>query len=374
MLRHLLYIARKDLRFTIRRRETWLWLFIMPIVFFYFIGTITGGGMGGIAERANLALWAEEPGPLGAQLQKRLDDQGFDVTQVDSLHLFEAAKRRLALPAHFSDSLRAGRPVELVLGDDYEGLYNDYRGLQIKRAVYGLLADLLVTESGDSAALAALNARPRALSIAVTSAGARLEPPSGFAQSVPGIMVMFTVLVLGTSGAIFLVEERRLGLLRRLAYAPVPRVGIVLGKWSSKLALGIVQIAFAMLAGTLIFGMDWGANLPMVLLLLLSYAGVIAGLGMLLGSISKSAGQAAAIGVVAANLLGALGGCWWPIEITPPFMRKLALFLPTGWAMDGLHKLVSFGAAPSSVLPHVLGMGFLTLLLVSLTARVFRFE
>ena len=34
-------------------------------------------------------------------------------------------------------------------------------------------------------------------------------------------MVMFTVLVLGTSGAILLVIERRQGLLRRLAYAPI---------------------------------------------------------------------------------------------------------------------------------------------------------
>ena len=37
------FIARKDVAYLLRRRETILWTFVMPIVFFYFIGTVTGG-------------------------------------------------------------------------------------------------------------------------------------------------------------------------------------------------------------------------------------------------------------------------------------------------------------------------------------------
>ena len=44
MLRQVLYVARKDLKFLFRARETWVWAFLMPIVFFYFIGATTGGG------------------------------------------------------------------------------------------------------------------------------------------------------------------------------------------------------------------------------------------------------------------------------------------------------------------------------------------
>jgi len=61
-------------------------------------------------------------------------------------------------------------------------------------------------------------------------------------------------------------------------------------------------------------------------------------------------------------------------EITPGWMQTLQLFLPTGWAMDGLHELVSFGAAPTAVLPHVCGMLFCTLVLFVLASRLFRFE
>ena len=84
--------------------------------------------------------------------------------------------------------------------------------------------------------------------------------------------------------------------------------------------------------------------------------------------------QAAAIGVIAANLLGALGGCWWPIEITPAWMQKLALFLPTGWAMNALHALVNFGEPVSVVVPHLVGMAAATVILIGFTARHFRYE
>jgi ABC-type multidrug transport system permease subunit len=173
---------------------------------------------------------------------------------------------------------------------------------------------------------------------------------------------------------VLLVVERRNGLLKRLAYAPMSRLAIALGKWGGKLVLGLVQIAFAMLAGTLIFSMDWGPDLGMVFLVMLAYGALTASIGMVLGSLARTEGQAAGIGVIAANVLGALGGCWWPIEITPQWTQNLQLWLPTGWAMDALHKLCSFQAGAASALPHCIGMALGAFLLLLLTARVFRFE
>ena len=44
------FVATKDVAYLLRRRETILWTFLMPIVFFYFIGTVTGG-FGSTADR-----------------------------------------------------------------------------------------------------------------------------------------------------------------------------------------------------------------------------------------------------------------------------------------------------------------------------------
>lgn len=58
-------------------------------------------------------------------------------------------------------------------------------------------------------------------------------------------------------------------------------------------------------------------------------------------------------GLLTTMILAALGGCWWPIEITPPWMQSLSLALPTGWAMDALHRLVHFGYGAGAAGPHV---------------------
>ncbi|MFT7670632.1 MAG: ABC-2 type transport system permease protein, partial [Planctomycetota bacterium] len=48
--------------------------------------------------------------------------------------------------------------------------------------------------------------------------------------------------------------------------------------------------------------------------------------------------------------LAALGGCWWPIEVTASWMQTLANWIPTGWMMGAMHQLINFGNGPASAL------------------------
>jgi ABC-type multidrug transport system permease subunit len=107
---------------------------------------------------------------------------------------------------------------------------------------------------------------------------------------------------------------------------------------------------------------------------MLVYGALMASVGILLGNVARTEGQAIAAGVMASNVLAALGGCWWPIEVTPGWMQKLQLFLPTGWAMDAMHKLISFGQGPGSVVPHVAGMVAGSVILMAAATRSFRYE
>jgi ABC-2 type transport system permease protein len=380
MLQETLFVSRKDLQYMLRARETLLWVFFMPIVFFFFIGNVTGGmaRSGGTGADPLLLEVGESPGFLLDRLVRRLEERDYTIVRADTVSHPDAYGLRLQVPAAFTDSVLAGRPVRLQLSHTREGLGADYDVIRSGRAVYTLLADVLVSgEPGRPLAagdLAALDSLPRPLGLEVTQAGQRKSIPTGFEQAIPGIMVMFILMVMCTSGAVLLVIERRQGLLRRLACTPLRRLAVVLGKWGGKLGLGVIQIAFAMLAGTVLFRMNWGPDLGWVILVLVVYAAMLAALGLLLGSLARTEGMAVAIGVIAANVLAALGGCWWPIEITPPWMQTFALFLPTGWAMDAMHKLISFGAGPVSVVPHLVGMTLVLLILLAAATRAFRYE
>jgi ABC-type Na+ efflux pump permease subunit len=374
------FIARTDLWFMLRQRETLLWIFVMPLLFFYFIGTVTGGFGGGSSDRPDvIALRTEAPaGVVLDAVVRRLTAANFRVERPSTADAFAKYPRRLVIPAFTDDSVRAGIQVRATLelrGDDVAAGLDQFR---VSRALYSVVGDLAVLKvTGQPVtgpALEALASLPRPLTVAVTSAGARKDPPEGFAQAVPGTMVMFTMLILLTSGAITLVVEREHGLLRRLASTPIRPGAIVAGKWTSRMALGLVQIAFAMLVGRVLFGMNWGPALPMIATVLAAWASFNASFALLLGNIARTQPQMAGLGVLITMMLAALGGCWWPIEITPEWMQSLALVLPTGWTMDALHKLVNFGYGAEAAAPHAAALAASAMACGWGGAKIFRYQ
>jgi hypothetical protein len=52
----------------------------------------------------------------------------------------------------------------------------------------------------------------------------------------------------------------------------------------------------------------------------------------------------------------------------------MAMFVPTGWAMDAMHKLVNFGLEPSTVIPHVVALLACSLLAGVIVSSKFRFQ
>jgi ABC-type multidrug transport system permease subunit len=376
MFQDAFFLARKDVAHLLRRRETLLWTFVMPIVFFYFIGTITGNSF--VAAKDALAVSAPpDAGFLGDQLLARLSRQ-YNVIRPRTSEEFRKFRRRLSIPPGFTDSILAGKPMKIRFDRTGEDMSADYDRVRLYRAVYTTLADLIVV-SGENTkvskeAFEKLAAEPRMLTLNVQAAGKRREIPTGFEQSVPGTMVMFTLIVLFTAGAVTLTMERNQGILRRLASSPMSRGAVVLGKWGARMSLGVVQIAFAMIAGSVLFHVHWGPNLPMVVLVLLIYASLATALGMLLGNFGRTEGQVIGMGVIASNVLAGLGGCWWPIEITPLWTQKLALAFPTGWTMDALHKLMNFGDSPISVLPHLCVTAVAALGAGYVLSRTFRYQ
>jgi ABC-type Na+ efflux pump permease subunit len=396
------FIAVHDFLHQLRQRETLLWAFLVPVLLFYFIGTITaGGGFGG--RRVPLAVKVPaDAGFLADELLVRLGQERFDVLRFDESNalldtqkvtldegqsppVFGDYSRRLVVPPGFTASVLAAEASKLTFEHDEEGQGADLDRYRLTRAAYTVLADVIAAsgaDEGSGAALAtlrvedlqALQAVERTLTLDVSTAGQRRRIPQGFEQAVPGTMVVFALLVVLTAGGTALVIERRSGLLRRLASAPIGRGSVVLGKWGGKFALAALQIGFALLLGRFVFGVDWGPQLPMLVLTLLAYTALLASLGILAGNWASTEGQAVAVGVLASNVLGALGGCWWPIEVTPPYMQTLALFLPTGWMMDAMHKLVVFQQSWRSALPHLAGMLVAAWVLGLVCARRFRFQ
>jgi ABC-type Na+ efflux pump permease subunit len=373
-------LARRDFWYLIRQPVTLVWAFLMPVVFFSFIGKVTGR-VGPDPDRRDViaVLIPPDAGFVADGLVRRLEASGYEVRRVATDAELSRYDRRLTVPAGLTESILAGKAQKLVFARrEEEGLGGDFDKVRLARAAYGLLAEVVAARREGGAVtrerLLAIAEAPRSLKIDSKPAGRRRVPPSGYQQSVPGTLVMFVLVVMLTSGGISLVVERKLGILRRLASSPMPRGAIVAAKWCSRWALAVIQTLVGAVLGTLLFRIEWGQSPWAAAALLGAYTAFCGTLGILLGSLARTEGQASAVGVIAGNLLAALGGCWWPAEISPQWVQKAALFLPTGLAMDGLHRLMSFGEAGGAVLPHVGALVAASLLLGWFAARSFRFQ
>ena len=382
-IRNIRFIAWQDVRNQLRDGSTLLWLFIMPPVFFYFIGTVTGGFSSGISggRATPLTVVAEQPGFLREQVDSRLVANDFAPVWVEVLETGQekpAPSRTLTFDANMSGRVLAEEPVTAIYDTKSNSLTREFEVIRIQRSLYTVLADIIVADATagpvSSDALATVNAAPRVWQLEVSTAGRRTEIPTGFQQAVPGILVMFTLLVLLTSSGTALVQERTQGLLRRLASAPISRGEVLTGKWQGRMVLAAIQVTTAVAFGTALFNMDWGPNIAMVVLVLAAWAGFCASAGLWLGTVAKTEAQAGGLGVLAANLFAALGGCWWPIEVAPEWMQMIQKMIPTGWTMDALHKLISFQAGAASVIPNVLMLVAAAVVFGMLAARRFQYD
>lgn len=377
------FIALADIRHQLRQGATLVWLLVMPPVFFYFIGTVTGGFSGGSAggTATPLTVVAANPGFLKDQVDRRLRDNDFAPLWIDAaaeVDDAEAPGRTLTIEAGLSEKVLAEEEVSLTFDTAANALTRQFEEIRIQRSLFTVLADIVVADAQsndplDATALATLNAAERVWKLDVAPAGRKQHVPTGFEQAIPGTLVMFTLLILLTSGATMLVLERQQGLLRRMASAPISRAELVAGKWSGRMVLAALQILVALVIGTFLFDMDWGPRVPMVAIVLVAWAGFCASAGLWLGTVAGTEAQASGLGVLAANALAALGGCWWPIEITPGWMQALQKLLPTGWTMDALHKLISFQADSASAVPHVITLVVAALVVAWLAVRRFRY-
>jgi len=161
---------------------------------------------------------------------------------------------------------------------------------------------------------------------------------------------MYLMMNLLIFGGATLSAERRNGMIKRLMACPVTRPELVMGKIYGLMLLGLVQILFFIAVGKFLLHVNLGANLPAVTLTLILFAWVAGSLGVLVGSLVASHDRVNGICVLASLLMGALGGCWWPLEIGPPALKTISLCMPTGWALQALHQLISFGSDFSAVL------------------------
>jgi ABC-2 type transport system permease protein len=395
-MKMLLHVALHDLRQQVAERANIFFMFLMPMGFVAFFTLVNSGGGVQADVRVTLPIVNEDDGILGSTFANYLQDESFNspvhsAAEADSL---DFGTRFLTIPAAFTDSVIAGVQTDIEFlkrersNADFD-LAGDVRLHQAQVRMIGDLArwkatrDTTIAANPMSAAeqgrLIALSQESVNVTVASEYAGRGRPVPSGTGQSIPGVMVMFVVMTVLIGGSSSLTTEREQGTLRRLATTPLSPRQIIAGKTLGLTFIGLVQAGILIAATELLrfvpalsSDFRWMPYLVSLLPLLIAYCACIATVTLFVSGMLRTPQQAESLAWLIGMALSALGGSWWPSEIMPAGMRMIGQFIPTAWAMDGLHQVITWGHGfagtmmPTAVL---LAMGTIFWLLGARTMR-----
>ena len=387
-MNRILTIAHNDIRLFLRDKSGYVWLFVVPFLFVFFFGSAGDNSDEDPANpRPYVLLDNKDTGFMGELMIAELDAQGLRVVAPGSEQEADV-KRGIRFPTDFTDKIQARERVDIELFTVEGGSQQADKMIEVRliRAIIAMTAGLASTdlaakdETGPGTALEpveretleSLLAREDMVPVNITFAGRKVTR-SGFSQWLPGMLVMFLLMNMITFGGSSIADERRSRVIRRMGATPLTRFELVAGKIYGRFLLAVVQILFYFVLAGFVFKIPFTGNIMALGVLLVLYAWGCAALGVMLGGLILAEEKVILVGVLGANVLGGLGGCWFPLEIMPGYMRAIGSSIPTGWAMNGMHQLISFGAGWGAIRLELILLSGFALLITLLAARFLRF-
>jgi ABC-2 type transport system permease protein len=376
-MRRIFDIGHNDLRLFLKSKSAYIWLFAVPLAFTYFMGFANRGPGNPYNRKPPVLVENLDTNFLGRVFLDELDTQGMWLLSPTNR---ESAARTIRIPGDFTSKVLSGAQCKVGFLNRDGSAEADAAIIEVRlvRALVAMNSHLLEAATQTNAPatiteeqLREVMKKPNPVSLDAQFAG-RKPVPSGFNFSLPGNLVMYLMMNLMIFGGASVAAERRNGVIRRLMVHPVTNFELVMGKIYGLMLLGAVQIFFFLAVGKFAMGVNLGANLPAVTLALLVLGWVGSSVGVLVGSLFASEDRVTGLCVLVSLLMGALGGCWWPLEIAPPTLQKVALCLPTGWALKALHQLISFGSGFGAVLVPLAVLAGFGLVANVLAARFFK--
>ncbi len=373
--RQILTVAATDLKRMLRRKDTLLWLVIMPLPYIWFFGVAFKGSP---KEKTSVVVVAPEPDAGSQRVIAALEETDSEVTTVAEWTAPEPMPERgyrVDLPPRLGHLLVHGGTGEIAVWSRSGDMGAQELTVTVQKALLTLRVELLAhLAAGERASVEALATPIEVVPITVAASdwGKKRQIPAGFKQSIPGNMVMFVLMSVLVTGSVRLLLDREAGHLQRMLALPIPPGGIIASQFLSLGLMGVAESLYFLFLGRVVFGHPLGAHPLAVVAVLALMVSAASGVGILLGATLRTAKQAAAVGIFATLALSALGGCWWPLEILPGGMRAVALALPTGQTMHALIRLTVWDDPPSALLGFLVYMVGFAALSTTAAARILR--
>lgn len=383
---HAWLIAQKDLRIFLKDRFAVIFAALFPVLFILLFSLVFPNSTSSETTLELVVASQEGPAGLSHQIIASLSQtQGAAIKEMDYQQALAEVNAKkidgfLAFPADFTQGALTGSGATLTV-------VANSQAANTKAALAGL-ADGIAAQIGSTqvmvkSSIALAEAKQlsspgqtadfsniqkiiaAATSVQGSSVGPQLtfnveplgpieEPPSSN-WILPGYLVMFVFFV-SAMGAESIVAERETQTLERLLISGARRSSMLAGKFMCSFLKGLGQVILLWAVGICIFKVEVGVSPAAVVILSVLTVLMASAFGIMLAALVKTRRSASTIGVTLSIALAPLGGCWWPLFITPNWMQFIGHFTPHAWATTAFDKLLVFSAGFRDVVPEMLAL------------------
>jgi ABC-2 type transport system permease protein len=370
----------------LKKRQTYLLMFVMPLLFTFIFGSLMSGDE---QEKMTILLVDKDQTNLSQTLYEELKEENalFDLkrsTEEKAKQMMESKK----IPGVIL--IQKGFQDGMLQSDKTFVGFQKIPELTSSSTITGYVADKLskmkieVTASKQWSQYSGEewevmftgmeNSKTQPLAIRHVNIDENESDPqmNGMSARAAGFSIMFVMMMLlSVTGTIL--EARKNGVWYRIIATPASKLEIAFGYLLSFFLIGWIQFGILLISTHYLFDVQWGNPLSIAILVsALLFA--IVGLGLCIAGMVKTVEQQASIGNLIVVSTCMLSGVYWPIEIVPEFMQKMAEFLPQTWAMKGFTEIIVSGGTLIDIIDNIaILIGFGLLFLVVGMKRI-RFE
>jgi ABC-2 type transport system permease protein len=153
-----------------------------------------------------------------------------------------------------------------------------------------------------------------------------------------GFLIMIMLMSAGNFSEIIIKEKENRTYFRLLS-SPISARKYLLSNIAVSLLVMVAQILCTLFFITFIFHIDMNVPFWQMTAVLVLFAVVAIGLSLMLVSFAGSSASINALQNLVSTPTCLLAGCFWPVEIMPKAVQKLADFLPQRWTLDTISKI-----------------------------------
>lgn len=173
---------------------------------------------------------------------------------------------------------------------------------------------------------------------------------------VPGVMAMAIMQMCVFSVAFVFADYKEKGVLRRLIATPMRPYQFVTANVVTRLIVAVVQAAFLLTVGVLIFKAQVIGSYWLILPIVILGAVMFLGLGFTISGFANTVEAVPALANLIAFPMLFLGGTFFPIDTMPDWLQHIAKYLPLSYLSDSLRQVMIHGATLTDVKSDLLWM------------------